>query len=65
VRWVTPLEGTGFAYQVGVQFQAYGEKRDQNYPGNLVKIISLEQKFCPPDSAARPESDDGDYEVDG
>lgn len=65
VRWVTPGEGIGFDYQIGVQFNAYGEKKDQNYPGNLVKIIALEQKFCPPDSAAHTESDDGDYEVDG
>jgi len=65
VRWATPGEGIGFAYQIGVQFNAYGEKKDQNYPGNLVKIIALEQKFCPPDSATRQERDDGDYEVDG
>ncbi len=65
VCWVTPAEGTGFAYQVGVQFNAYGDKRDQNYPGNLVKIIALEQKFCPPDSGISSDSEDGDYEVDG
>jgi hypothetical protein len=65
VRWATDEEGDGFPYQVGVQFNAYGEKKDQNYPGNLVKIIALEQKFCPTESASRSESDDGDYEVDG
>ena len=64
-RWVTSGEGSGFAYQIGVQFNAYGEKKDQNYPGNLVKIIALEQKFCPPDSAVRSQADDGDYEIDG
>lgn len=65
VRWVTSTDVPGFEYQIGVQFNAYGEKKDQNYPGNLVKIIALEQKFCPPDSAVRSQSDDGDYEIDG
>jgi hypothetical protein len=65
VRWAISADDSGYTYQVGVQFNAYGEKREQNYPGNLVKIIALEQKFCPPESAVRSESDDGDYEVDG
>jgi Tfp pilus assembly protein PilZ len=65
VRWVISTDVPGFEYQIGVQFNAYGEKKDQNYPGNLVKIIALEQKFCPPDSAVRSQSDDGDYEIDG
>ncbi len=65
VRWATEEQGDGFPFQVGVQFNAYGEKKDQNYPGNLVKIIALEQKFCPPDASARTADEDGDYEVDG
>jgi len=46
-------------YQVGVQFNPYGEKERQNYPGNMVKIISLEQKFAPTDKAKV-----GKYEID-
>jgi hypothetical protein len=65
VRWATSLEGSGFLYQIGVQFNPYGEKKDQNYPGNLVKIIALEQKFCPPETLSRSSGDSGDYEVDG
>lgn len=66
VRWSTPAEDPTFGYQVGVQFNAYGEKRDQNYPGNLVKIIALEQKFCPPpETTSINGMTDSDYEVDG
>jgi hypothetical protein len=45
VRWSTFNPGKSYRYQVGVQFYPYGEKKGQNYPGNLVKIIALEQKF--------------------
>lgn len=58
VRWISFLEGKD-QYQVGVQFNPYGEKERQNYPGNLVKIISLEQKFAPTDKAKV-----GKYEID-
>ena len=50
VRWISIIEGKD-QYQVGVQFNPYGEKERQNYPGNLVKIISLEQKFAPTEKA--------------
>ena len=65
VRWSTPTEDVNYGFQVGVQFSAYGEKKDQNYPGNLVKIIALEQKFCPPSEAPSGTGTDSDYEVDG
>ena len=58
VRWISFIEGKE-QYQVGVQLNPYGEKEGQNYPGNLVKIISLEQKFAPPDKAKV-----GKYEID-
>lgn len=45
VKWSTLSEGKSYRYQVGVQFNPYGEKKDQNLPGTLVKIIALEQKF--------------------
>lgn len=40
--------GKSYKYQASVQFNAYGEKKGQNYPGALVKIIALEQKFIEP-----------------
>jgi len=45
VKWSSLSEGKSYKFQVGVQFNPYGEKKDQNQPGNLVKIIALEQKF--------------------
>ncbi|RLE10937.1 MAG: PilZ domain-containing protein [Candidatus Aminicenantes bacterium] len=47
VRWSSPNPGKSYRYQIGVQFHPYGEKKNHNYPGNLVKIIALEQKFVP------------------
>lgn len=45
VRWSTFNAGKSYKYQAGVQFNPYGEEKAQNYPGVLVKIIALEQKF--------------------
>jgi len=58
VRWISFVEVKD-QYQVGVQFNPYGEKEGHNYPGNLVKIISLEQKFTPTDKAKI-----GKYKID-
>ena len=58
VRWVSSIEEKD-QYQVGVQFNPYGEKERQNYPGNLVKIIALEQKFS---TKEKPEKEK--YEID-
>jgi len=64
VRWSAANPGKSYKYQTGVQFNPYGEKKKQNYPGSLVKIIALEQKF-----AQEEDSEDsrqgGDFEVDG
>lgn len=48
VRWSSFNPGKSYKFQSGVQFNAYGEKKGQNYPGALVKIIALEQKFIEP-----------------
>jgi hypothetical protein len=45
VRWYSPNPGKSYKYQIGVQFFPYGEKKDQNNPASLTKIIALEQKF--------------------
>jgi len=51
VRWSTFNAGKSYKYQAGVQFNAYGEEKVQNFPGTLVKIIALEQKFLGPEGA--------------
>lgn len=58
VRWVAVVEEN--KYKIGIQFNPYGEKKEQNYPGNLVKIIALEQKFSTPE---KPDTEK--YEIDG
>ena len=59
VQWISYIEKKD-QYEVGVQFNPYGEKEGQNYPGNLVKIIALEQKF-----AAKNKAKTEKYEIDG
>ena len=44
VRWISYIEAKE-QYFIGVQFNPYGEKQGENYPGNMVKIIALEQKY--------------------
>jgi Tfp pilus assembly protein PilZ len=44
VRWISFIEEKD-QYFIGVQFNSYGEKEGENYPGNMVKIIALEQKY--------------------
>jgi hypothetical protein len=65
VRWVTPNTGLSYNYQIGAQFNPYGEKKGQNYPGSLVKIIALEQKFAPSDQIDRSKSPKEEFETDG
>jgi len=64
VRWATVNTGQNYKYQVGVQFNPYGEKKGQNYPGALVKIIALEQKFAPIEESETDSSEKGDFEID-
>lgn len=63
VRWSAINAGKSYKYQIGVQFNPYGEKKGQNYPGALVKIIALEQKFAPMEKSDM-DSDKGDFEID-
>ena len=55
---LSEIEGQN-KYQIGIQFNPYGEKEGQNYPGNLVKIIALEQKFL-----TLGEAETEKYEID-
>jgi len=58
VHWIS-FDREKNSYQIGIQFNPYGEKLGQNYPGNLVKIIALEQKF-----SAQAKSGTEKYEID-
>jgi Tfp pilus assembly protein PilZ len=58
VKWISYDEEKK-KYGIGVQFNPYGEKKGQNYPGTLVKIIALEQKFSIPGKG-----EDEKYEID-
>jgi Tfp pilus assembly protein PilZ len=58
VKWIS-YDDEKKKYGVGVQFNPYGVKKGQNYPGALVKIIALEQKFSIPGKG-----DDEKYEID-
>jgi Tfp pilus assembly protein PilZ len=65
VRWVAPNAGMSYKYQIGVQFNPYGEKKGQNYPGALVKIIALEQKFAPSNQGDSSKFPKEEFETDG
>lgn len=62
VRWASFHVGKSYKNQIGVQFDPYGEKKSQNYPGNLVKIIALEQKFAPPEKTEAEKTEKFDIE---
>ena len=63
VRWSASHSGQSYSYQIGVQFNPYGEKKEQNNPAKLTKIIALEQKFSEeketetPEQTAEPEEE--------
>jgi len=45
VRWAALNVGMSYKYQVGVQFDPYGEGKGENSPDVLKKIITLEKKY--------------------
>lgn len=57
VRWLSTEEDIEVC-RTGIQFNPYGEGKDKNYPGLMVKLLELEHKF------ATPESDITNYEID-
>ncbi len=65
VRWAAPSAGKSYKYQIGIQFNPYGEKKGQNYPGALVKIIALEQKFSSTEKSEFGKSLTDEFETDG
>jgi len=50
-KWFLPNPGFSYKYQVGIQFNAYGEDERQNSFDNLEKIKELEHK-CSNDAQA-------------
>lgn len=62
VKWSSQSEGKTYQYQAGVQFHPYGDKKDENLPQNMVKIMALEQKFIeksrPGGESDEPEKDE-------
>lgn len=57
VRWLSTEENKEI-FEVGVQFNPYGEEKNQNYPGLMVKLLELEHKY------ASTKSDISKYEID-
>lgn len=55
VKWVFADSEKNYKYKLGVQFNPYAEKRGQNSPGSLEKIIALEQKFAPVEESDKKE----------
>lgn len=55
VKWAFADSGKNYKYKIGVQFNPYAEKRGQNSPGTLEKIIALEQKFAPIEESDKKE----------
>ena len=45
IKWISMNPMVNYKYQVGVQFNPFGEKRDHNRPEKLKKIIELEKKI--------------------
>lgn len=45
VRWVAFLPSLSYKYQIGVEFDPFGEKKDCNPLQILKRLIALEEKF--------------------
>lgn len=63
VRWQSFIQEKN-KHETGVQFFPYGEKKGQNYPGALVKIIALEQKFAPGKKSEKSKTEKDEFEME-
>ena len=45
IKWIVGSPKPGFAHRVGVQFNPYGTKNEENHPKLLKKIIELGKKY--------------------
>jgi hypothetical protein len=46
VMWSASAVAKTYNYQIGVKFHPYGDKKEENLPQNMVKIMALEQKYA-------------------
>jgi len=61
--WSASAVTKTYNYQIGVKFNPYGDKKDENLPQNMVKIMALEQKYADkseegPDAGSGPNKDE-------
>lgn len=49
VKWTISNPGFSYKYQVGIQFNPYGDKEGLNSPEELAKIKTLEWKYAKKD----------------
>jgi hypothetical protein len=45
IKWISLNPMVNYKYQVGVQFNPFGEKKDHNRPEKLKRIVELEKKI--------------------
>ncbi len=65
VKWSAAGQGKTYGYQIGVKFYPYGDKKDENLPQNMVKIMALEQKYAEKteDGQDPPGKDKDEFEI--
>jgi hypothetical protein len=54
VRWLRFNSGQIFKYQVGIQLNPYGDKKEQNSPLTLIKLTALEEEYLARKAAIPP-----------
>lgn len=45
IRWTSLNPSMNYKYQIGVQFEPFGEKKEHNRPETLERIIALERRL--------------------
>ena len=45
VKWIISNPGFSYKYQIGIQFNPYGDKKRLNSPEEFAKIKTLELKY--------------------
>lgn len=45
IKWTSLNPSMNYRYQIGVQFEPFGEKREHNRPEILERIVALERKL--------------------
>ena len=45
IKWTSLNPSENYKYQIGVQFNPFGKKKEQNRPGTLERIIAWERKL--------------------